>query len=63
MYFVQVLCEMDYGEEEAYMGLMHDNMYKIIDAVAPAEDPAAANVKVVYHVSPKSTRLGFLVQR
>lgn len=55
MYYVQVLCEMDHNEEEAYIGLMQDNMNKIIDAVAPSGDAAAANFKVVHHVSPNLT--------
>lgn len=51
MYFVQILCEMDNDDEEAYIGLMQENMNRIIDVVAPGGDPAAANYKVIHHVS------------
>lgn len=51
MYFIEHLCDAAQRENHVeYIHMMHRDIVRVVDAVAPADGSGAANVKVVRKV-------------
>lgn len=56
MYFIEQLCDLSLKDgPNDYVRMMQRDMYRVIDAVAPADGSGAANVKVARKVSKTSS--------
>ena len=51
-YFIEQLCEMSQKDnQDSYIQMIRRDIYRIVDAIAPADGTGAANVKVLRKVS------------